>query len=75
MRPMSKAKGDPPRVAQLTVSSKNKIRQVLLRMLTEAGLLAKGNSLGTIQRPALSPAVFRVIVSDNPELAGGIPCS
>jgi hypothetical protein len=60
-----------PEIAQLTVSSKNKIRQVLLRMLSEVGLLAKGNSLGTILRPALSPAVIRVIVSDSPAWLAG----
>lgn len=60
-----------PEIAQLTVSSKNKIRQVMLRMLNEAGLLAKGNSLGTIQRPALSPGVIGVIVSDSPAWLAG----
>ena len=34
-------------------------------MLTEAGLLAKGSAL-TIHRPALSPAVVRVITADSP---------
>ena len=53
-------------LAQLTPSSKNKIRQVLVRMLTEAGLLEKGTSLGTIQRPALSSAVEQVVISDSP---------
>jgi hypothetical protein len=57
--------------ARLTASSKNKIRQVLLRMLAEAGLLEAGASLGTIQRPVLSPAVGRAIVSDTPVWLAG----
>jgi hypothetical protein len=60
-----------PEFVRLTTSSKNKIRQVLLRMLTEAGLLVKGTSLGTIQRPALSPAVLHVINADNPSWLAG----
>lgn len=55
-----------PELAQLTPSSKIKIRQVLMRMLTEAGLLAKGGSLGMIQRPTLSPVVMRVVTADSP---------
>jgi len=62
---------DHPELVQLTTSSKNKIRQVLLRMLTEAGLLVKGASLGTIQRPTLSPAVMRVVVADSPSWLAG----
>lgn len=60
-----------PELARLTTSSKNKVRQVLLRMLAEAGLLGKGTALGTIQRPALSPAVVRVVTSDNPHWLAG----
>jgi hypothetical protein len=55
-----------PELAQLTASSKNKVRQVLLRMLAEAGLLVTGEVMGTIQRPALSPAIVRVVTSDSP---------
>jgi hypothetical protein len=54
-----------PELARLKPTSKNKIRQVLLKMLAEAGLLAKGTAL-SIQRPALSPAVVRVIAADSP---------
>ena len=53
-----------PELASLKPTSKNKIRQVLLRMLSEAGLLAKGADW-TIQRPSLSPAVVRVITADS----------
>jgi hypothetical protein len=60
-----------PELAQLTPSSKIKIRQVLIRMLTEAGLLVKGGSLGMIQRPTLSPAVMRVVTADSPSWLAG----
>jgi hypothetical protein len=60
-----------PELAQLTPSSKNKIRQVLLKMLTEAGLLANGRPLGTIQRPPLSPTVICAITSDSPSWLAG----
>lgn len=54
-----------PELARLASSSKYKVRQILLRMLTEAGLVMKGAALGTIQRPPLSPAVVRAITADN----------
>lgn len=60
-----------PELEQLTSSSKNKIRQVLIRMLAEGGLLARSSPLGMIQRPALSPAVIRVITCDNPTWLAG----
>ncbi len=60
-----------PELVKLTVLSKNKIRQTLLRMLTEAGLLSVGESLGNIHRPVLSPAVIRTITSDNPHWLSG----
>ena len=60
-----------PELARLTTSSKNKVRQVLLRMLAEAGLLATGTALGTIQRPALSPTVVRAITCDSPDWLAG----
>lgn len=50
----------------LSSSSKAKIRQVLLRMLFEAGLVSKGPALGTIQRPVLSPGTVHVILADDP---------
>lgn len=55
-----------PEITRLTATSKNKVRQVLLRMLVEAGIFETGNALGTIQRPVVSPAVVRVVASDNP---------
>ncbi len=54
-----------PELGRLTPSSKNKIRQVLFKMLAEAGLLTKGSAL-TIHRPAVSPAVIKVISADSP---------
>jgi len=60
--------GSHPELAHLQPSSKSKLRQVLLRMLAEAGLLHGGprGSLGTIQRPVLSPTVTDAIVVENP---------
>ncbi len=60
-----------PELIQLTASSKNKIRQVLLRMLLEAGILKEGSALGLIQRPVLPPGQFRVIASDSPHWLAG----
>ena len=60
-----------PELARLTTSSKKKVRQVLLRMLAEAGLLATGTALGIIQRPALTPTVVRAITSDCPHWLAG----
>jgi hypothetical protein len=54
-----------PELGRLKPTSKHKIRQVLLKMLDEAGLLTKGTALN-IHRPALSPAVVRVITPDSP---------
>lgn len=60
-----------PELAGLTNSSKRKIRQVLLRMLAEAGFLTGGAVKGEIQRPNLSPAVVRVIIADKPKWLAG----
>jgi Putative inner membrane protein (DUF1819) len=57
-----------PELVELTNSSKSKVRQVLLRMLVEAGLLRLGGgaALGTIQRPVVSPEVVQAIAADDP---------
>jgi hypothetical protein len=62
-----------PELVGLRPSSKNKLRQVLLRMLVEAGLLYSGprGSLGTIQRPVISPTVTDAIAADDPR---GLAC-
>lgn len=60
-----------PNLARLTALSKNRVRQILLQMLREAGLLTTGPTVETIQRPALSPKVLRAIVSDSPQWLAG----
>lgn len=60
-----------PELARLTPASKIKIRQVLRRMLAEAGLVIPGNMGGTVQRPALSPVVVRLITADDPQWLAG----
>jgi hypothetical protein len=55
-----------PELERVTPSSKIKIRQVLLKMLVEAGLLGPGEALGIVQRPALSPGVDRAVADDSP---------
>jgi hypothetical protein len=60
-----------PELAQLATVSKNKIRQVLLRMLVEAGLLCDGPAMGIIQRPVLSESALRVIVNDSSHWLAG----
>jgi len=60
-----------PELLALTPSSAAKIRQVLTKMLTEAGLLTKGAALGTIRRPVLSPQVVRAIEADSPHWLAG----
>ena len=60
-----------PELMKLSASTKIKIRQVLLKMLSEAGLLGAGIELGTIQRPVLSPAARHAITSDDPRWLAG----
>lgn len=55
----------------LRATSKTKVRNVLLRMLTEAGILVAGDSLGTVQRSVPSPAVMRAIRNDDSSLLAG----
>jgi hypothetical protein len=54
-----------PELDKLTEASKYKIRQILMRMLTEAEILSEGTALGTIRRPVLSPLSLQAINSDN----------
>jgi hypothetical protein len=56
-----------PEFVKLTDTSKNKVRQVLLHMVAEAGLLRDGPALGTIQRPVVSPEVIQAVASDDPQ--------
>lgn len=60
-----------PELANLADSSRAKIRQVLLRMLTEAGLLVPGPALGTVNRAALPHSVHEAIINDNPRWLAG----
>jgi hypothetical protein len=66
---------DHPELAALAPSSQQKVRSALLQMLRDAGLLAgkagKGGTLGTVQRPFLSPQVQEVVASDDPALLAG----
>ena len=55
-----------PELVRLSEGSRLKLREVLLRMLHQVGLLVRGSDLGIIQRPVLSPAVTAAIASDNP---------
>jgi hypothetical protein len=55
-----------PELVRLSPSSRPKIRQVLMKMLVEAGLLGPGEALGAVTRPALSPEVARVVFEDSP---------
>ncbi len=65
-----------PVLGRLTAATRTKLRNVLLRMLTEAGLLLPGvrrpgNALGTVLRPVLSPAVATAIQDDDPRWLAG----
>lgn len=66
---------DHPELAALAPSSQQKVRSALLQMLRDAGLLAgkagKGGTLGTVQRPLLSPQVQEVVTNDDPALLFG----
>ena len=66
---------DHPELGALAPSSQQKVRSALLQMLRDAGLLAgkagKGGTLGTVQRPLLSPQVQELVVSDDPALLAG----
>ena len=58
-------------LTELSATSKNKIRQVLLKMLHEVGILQNGPAMGNIQRPVLSPELVRVISADSPHWQAG----
>jgi hypothetical protein len=58
-------------LTMLAAVSRSKVRQVLLRMLTEADLLRAGPELGKINRPVLSPAVLRAIHADSSDWLAG----
>ncbi len=55
-----------PELARLRPSSKNKVRQMLLHMLTEAGLIGVTGRVMPSRRPILSPPVLRCHPSTIP---------
>jgi len=60
-----------PGLTALSATSKHKVRQVLLRMLSETGILQDGPAMGTIHRPVLSPELVRIISADSPRWLAG----
>jgi hypothetical protein len=66
---------DHPELAALAPSSQQKVRSALLQMLRDAGLLVgkagQGGTLGTVQRPLLSPQALKLVSSDDPALLAG----
>ena len=66
---------DHPELAALAPSSQQKVRSALLQMLRDAGLLVgkagQGGTLGTVQRPLLSPQAQELVSSDDPALLAG----
>jgi hypothetical protein len=64
-----------PELAALAASSQQKVRSALLQMLRDAGLLVgkpgKGGTLGSVQRPLVSPQVQAVLEDDDPSLLIG----
>ncbi len=60
-----------PELDELTESSRRKIRNVLLLMLTEAGMLRKKNGARLIIRPLQSKRVIDSIVADDAQLLVG----
>jgi hypothetical protein len=66
---------DHPELAALAPSSQQKVRSALLQMLRDAGLLdgkaGMSGTLGTVQRPLLSPQVLELVASDDPALLAG----
>jgi hypothetical protein len=66
---------DHPELAALAPSSQQKVRSALLQMLRDAGLLVgkagQRGTLGTVQRPLLSPQVQELVASDDPALMAG----
>jgi hypothetical protein len=66
---------DHPELTALAPSSQQKVRSALLQMLRDAGLLSgkagKGGTLGTVQRPLLTPQVQELVTSDDPALLAG----
>ena len=60
-----------PELFGLKESSRKKVRAVLRRMLTEAGLLVPGDALGTLQRAVPSPSTLAAIRNDSASWLAG----
>lgn len=54
-----------PELAQLSDSSRHKVRQILMSMLAEAGLLVGRGPAAVVQRLPLGPAVLDAVVADD----------
>lgn len=54
-----------PELSTMSETTANKVRQVTLRMATEAGILEGNNKQFQILRPVLSPEVNKAIKSDD----------
>lgn len=54
-------------LADISESSLDKLRRVLLRMLREVGILGEGPEFGTLSRPVIPSDVFSVIIADHPK--------
>jgi len=58
---------DYPTLDQISESSLDKLRRVLLRMLREVCILIDGSDYGSIQRPYISSDVLSTIIDDHPK--------
>lgn len=64
-----------PELGELTESSSRKIRNVLLLMLTEAGMIREENGELRITRPVQTQRVIDCIVADDAQFLAGFLCS
>lgn len=60
-----------PELGELRPSTRLKIRQMLMNMLTEAGLLHGGRKTVIVQRPPMGSAVLDAIVTDDARWLAG----
>ena len=62
---LDKKSGIHPELAELASTSRRKVRQVLLLMLHEAGILTQDKPFPTLHRPFVTPTAFRSIAADD----------
>lgn len=60
-----------PELAGMTELSRKKVKQILVHMLTEAGLIVGRGKHARVQRPLLSAAVRDAITTENPTWLAG----